>query len=79
MQTSARIFSDDKTGWKLQALAAEATTLKLQIALQQNDASGFEQHVLDISTPSHPKYGLHFESHVSLRFRNPSKRTTNTP
>jgi tripeptidyl-peptidase-1 len=52
----------------MQALAAEATTLKLQIALQQNDAEGFEQHVLDISTPSHPKYGLHFESHVSLHF-----------
>jgi tripeptidyl-peptidase-1 len=51
----------------LQSLANEDQTLKLQIALQQNDAQAFEQHVLDISTPSHPKYGLHFESHDEMK------------
>lgn len=51
----------------MQSYAADATTLKLQIALQQNDAAGFEQHVLDISTPSHPSYGLHFESHDEMK------------
>lgn len=51
----------------MQSLAAEATTLKLQIALQQQDTAGFEQHVMDISTPSHPKYGLHFETHDEMK------------
>jgi tripeptidyl-peptidase-1 len=51
----------------MQSLAAEATTLKLQIALQQYDTAGFEQHVLDISTPSHPQYGLHFDSHDEMK------------
>ena len=51
----------------MQSVAADATTLKLQIALQQSDAAGFEQHVLDISTPSHPSYGLHFDSHDEMK------------
>jgi tripeptidyl-peptidase-1 len=55
------------TGWKLQGLASDEQTLKLQIALHQNDAQAFEQHVLDISTPSHPKYGLHFDSHEEMK------------
>lgn len=51
----------------MQSVALDSTTLKLQIALQQNDAAGFEQHVLDVSTPSHPSYGLHFESHEEMK------------
>jgi tripeptidyl-peptidase-1 len=41
--------------------------LKLQIALHQNDAQGFEQHVLDISTPSNAKYGMHYSSHDEMK------------
>jgi tripeptidyl-peptidase-1 len=51
----------------MQSLAANEQIVKLQIALQQNDVAGFEQHVLDISTPSHPKYGLHFEDHDEMK------------
>lgn len=50
--------------------------LKLQIALQQGDAKGFEQAVLDMSTPSHPKYGQHFQNHVEMkRMLLPSEET----
>lgn len=41
--------------------------LKLKIALQQSDAQAFEQTVLDMSTPSHPSYGLHFDSHEEMK------------
>lgn len=51
----------------MQGPAANEQIVKLQIALLQNDVSGFEQHVLDISTPSHPKYGLHFEDHDEMK------------
>jgi tripeptidyl-peptidase-1 len=41
--------------------------LKLQIALQQGDAAGFEQAVLEMSTPSNPKYGQHFQDHDEMK------------
>jgi tripeptidyl-peptidase-1 len=64
------------TGWKLQGPAADAHTLKLQIALQQGDAAAFEQTVIDISTPSNAKYGQHFESHEEMkRMLMPSEET----
>ncbi|KAI0150761.1 Pro-kumamolisin, activation domain-containing protein [Xylariaceae sp. FL1272] len=54
-------------GWKLQAPAANSQVLRLKIALQQGDAAGFEQAVLDMSTPSHPNYGQHFQSHDEMK------------
>jgi tripeptidyl-peptidase-1 len=63
----------------LQGPAADEQTLKLQIALQQSDTQGFEQMVLDISTPSHPKYGQHYDSHDEMkRMLLPSEETTTT-
>jgi tripeptidyl-peptidase-1 len=41
--------------------------LKLQIALQQGDAAGFEQAVMEMSTPSNPKYGQHFQDHDEMK------------
>ncbi|KAI0459945.1 subtilisin-like protein [Xylaria acuta] len=54
-------------GWKLQGPAADSQVIKLQIALQQGDVEGFEQAVLDMSTPSHPKYGQHFQDHDEMK------------
>ncbi|KAF2793075.1 subtilisin-like protein [Melanomma pulvis-pyrius CBS 109.77] len=61
-----KLFSVPK-GWKLQAPAVDEQVLKLQIALQQGDAKGFEQAVLDMSTPSNPKYGKHFQDHEEMK------------
>ncbi|KAL6706091.1 Tripeptidyl-peptidase sed2 [Coniothyrium glycines] len=66
-------------GWHLQGPASDKQTLKLQIALQQGNTQGFEQHVLDISTPSNPKYGLHYASHAEMkRLLLPSEETTSS-
>ncbi|KAI0805767.1 peptidase S8/S53 domain-containing protein [Xylaria sp. FL0064] len=54
-------------GWKLQGPAEDSQVIKLQIALQQGDAEGFEQAVLDMSTPSHPNYGQHFQTHDEMK------------
>lgn len=54
-------------GWKLQGPAEDSQAIKLQIALQQGDVEGFEQAVLDMSTPSHPKYGQHFNDHDEMK------------
>ncbi|KAF2971878.1 hypothetical protein GQX73_g1707 [Xylaria multiplex] len=54
-------------GWKLQGPAEDSQVIKLQIALQQGDVEGFEQAVLDMSTPSHPSYGQHFQDHDEMK------------
>ncbi|KAI1305721.1 peptidase S8/S53 domain-containing protein [Xylaria venustula] len=54
-------------GWKLQGPAEDSQVIKLQIALRQGDVEGFEQAVLDMSTPDHPKYGQHFQTHDEMK------------
>ncbi|KAI0443895.1 subtilisin-like protein [Xylaria telfairii] len=54
-------------GWKLQGPAEDSQVIKLQIALQQGDVEGFEKAVLDMSTPSHPNYGQHFQDHDEMK------------
>ncbi|KAI0490560.1 subtilisin-like protein [Xylaria cf. heliscus] len=58
---------DVPEGWKLQGPAEDSQAIKLQIALQQGDVEGFEQAVLDMSTPSHPNYGQHFQDHDEMK------------
>ena len=41
--------------------------MRLQIALTQGDTAGFEEAVLDMSTPDHPSYGKHFETHEEMK------------
>lgn len=40
--------------------------LHFRIALKLQNQEEFEQHVIDISTPGHPKYGQHM-SHQDLK------------
>jgi len=58
---------DVPEGWKLQGPADDSQVLKLQIALKQGDVEAFEQAVLDMSTPSHPNYGQHFQEHDEMK------------
>ncbi|KAI3321893.1 subtilisin-like protein [Xylariaceae sp. AK1471] len=58
---------DVPEGWKLQGPADDSQVLKLQIALKQGDVEGFEQAVLDMSTPNHPNYGQHFQDHDEMK------------
>ncbi|KAI1425849.1 subtilisin-like protein [Xylaria sp. FL1777] len=70
---------DVPEGWKLQGPAEDSQVIKLQIALQQGDVEGFEQAVLDMSTPSHPKYGQHFQDHDEMkRMLLPSQESLST-
>ena len=48
-------------GWKQGPSVPASHTLKFRIALKQENAFAFEQHVIDISTPGHPKYGQHMQ------------------
>ena len=46
-------------GWIQGDAVPSSKRLRFRIAIKQQNAHAFEQHVLDISTPDHPKYGEH--------------------
>ena len=46
-------------GWHQGPRVPASHILRLRIALKQDNAFAFEQHVIDISTPGHPYYGQH--------------------
>ncbi|KAL1963005.1 hypothetical protein VTN77DRAFT_8753 [Rasamsonia byssochlamydoides] len=54
-------------GWRFSRPGRDNQPIRLQIALQQQDVDGFEQAVLDMSTPGHPNYGKHFQSHDEMK------------
>lgn len=48
-------------GWHQGPRIPASHILRLRIALKQDNAFAFEQHVIDISTPGHPSYGKHMQ------------------
>ncbi|KAJ5152693.1 Peptidase S8/S53 subtilisin/kexin/sedolisin [Penicillium canariense] len=54
-------------GWQYSRTPRSNQPIKLQVALSQGDTAGFEQAVLDMSTPGHPNYGKHFRSHDEMK------------
>ena len=48
-------------GWHQGASVPASEPLRFRIAVKHENAFAFEQHVIDISTPDHPKYGQHMK------------------
>ena len=46
-------------GWHFDGSPPVNQRLRFRVAMRQENAFDFEQHVLAISTPDHPKYGQH--------------------
>ncbi|KAI9860422.1 MAG: vesicle formation at the endoplasmic reticulum [Trichoglossum hirsutum] len=49
-------------GWRQVNTPSPSTQIQLRIALRQQKVQQFEQTVLDVSTPGHPRYGQHLTS-----------------
>ncbi|KAJ5188909.1 Peptidase S8/S53 subtilisin/kexin/sedolisin [Penicillium cf. griseofulvum] len=54
-------------GWRYSRTPRADQPMKLQIALAQGDTAGFEAAVMDMSTPDHPSYGNHFNTHEEMK------------
>ena len=64
-------------GWTQNGSVPAATPLRFRLAIKQENANAFEQHVIDISTPGHENYGQHM-SHAELkRMLRPSEDASN--
>ncbi|GAQ42907.1 tripeptidyl-peptidase sed2 [Aspergillus tubingensis] len=67
---AAEIFeklSGVPNGWRYANNPHGNEIIRLQIALQQHDVAGFEQAVMDMSTPGHADYGKHFRTHDEMK------------
>ncbi|KAJ5633289.1 hypothetical protein N7490_009628 [Penicillium lividum] len=54
-------------GWHYSRTPRASQPIKLQVALAQGDVPGFEQALMDMSTPDHPNYGKHFRTHDEMK------------
>lgn len=63
-------------GWEQKSTVPASKRLHFRIALKNEKAFEFEQHVIDISTPSHPKYGQHMSHEELKRALRPSSDAT---
>ncbi|KAJ5640090.1 Peptidase S8/S53 subtilisin/kexin/sedolisin [Penicillium longicatenatum] len=54
-------------GWHYSRTPRASQPIKLQVAMVQGDVPGFEQALMDMSTPGHEKYGQHFRTHDEMK------------
>ncbi|KAK2861304.1 vesicle formation at the endoplasmic reticulum [Arthroderma sp. PD_2] len=65
-------------GWMQGGSPAPSTPLKFRLALQQDKAADFEQHVMDISNPKHARYGKHMTRDEVDAFLQPPSHMTDS-
>ncbi|MCJ1462751.1 vesicle formation at the endoplasmic reticulum [Pseudocyphellaria aurata] len=63
-------------GWQQGAPVPAGRLLRFRIAVKQDNAFAFEQHVIDISTPTHAKYGQHMSREELKAMLRPSTTAT---
>ena len=63
-------------GWHQGHAPSVSQRLRLRIAVRQENAYDFEQHVLAISDPDHPKYGQHMKRDELKDMLRPSKEAS---
>ncbi|KAL3474295.1 peptidase S8/S53 domain-containing protein [Aspergillus californicus] len=54
-------------GWRYAGTPSPTHPLRLRIALKQHNVDGFEQALLDMSTPGNTNYGQHFDSYETMK------------
>ncbi|KAL8757953.1 MAG: hypothetical protein Q9184_004074 [Pyrenodesmia sp. 2 TL-2023] len=64
-------------GWRQGRSPSASHRLRFRIALKQENAFQFEQHVLAISDPDHPKYGEHMSREDLKKMLQPSSAASN--
>ncbi|KAJ5600925.1 Peptidase S8/S53 subtilisin/kexin/sedolisin [Penicillium hetheringtonii] len=66
-------------GWRYSRTPSGKQPLKLNLALTQEGLQGFENALMDMSTPGHPDYGKHFQTHDEMkRMLQPSDQSVKT-
>ena len=70
-------LAETPQGWEQGRAVGAAQMLRFRIALKQENAFHFEQHLLAISDPDHPKYGQHMKQDELKAMLKPSEDASN--
>ncbi|WPG97551.1 Hypothetical protein R9X50_00032800 [Acrodontium crateriforme] len=62
-------------GWTESAQAVKSHMVHLQIGLKQSNADEIDRHVMEVSTPTHERYGQHLSADEIERLIAPSQNT----
>lgn len=77
--TTSKVFehlSMVPEGWTQVGTPRPDQLIRLRIAVQSPKLAEFHQHVLDISTPDHPRYGLHMKRDEVKAMLRPAEAAT---
>lgn len=72
--TQVEQLSDPPDQWLKRDKPSPSSIVKFRLAVDASDTKAFEQHVIDLSTPSHPNYGRHMtKDEIDTFLRPPSE------
>ena len=63
-------------GWSFVRTANGTEPIKLRISLKQQNVDHFYEKLLEVSTPDHPNYGMHYEGHELRSLLQPRGETS---
>jgi tripeptidyl-peptidase I len=64
-------------GWTFARNAKGDESIKLRLSLKQQNVDAFYDKLMEVSTPDHPRYGMHYEHHEIRTLLKPSDETSN--
>ena len=65
-------------GWTFVRTAEDDESVKLRLSLKQQNVDSFYEKLMEVSTPDHPQYGMHYEGHELRSLLKPTNETSNT-
>lgn len=63
-------------GWTFARAAKCDESIKLRLSLKQQNVDTFYDKLMEVSTPDHPQYGMHYEHHEIRNLLKPSDETS---
>ncbi|KAF4627946.1 hypothetical protein G7Y89_g10209 [Cudoniella acicularis] len=64
-------------GWKFVRTAKGSEIIKLRLSLKQQNVDSLYEKLMEVSTPDHAQYGMHYEGHELRSLLKPTDETSN--
>lgn len=64
-------------GWIFVRAAEGSESIELRISLKQQNVDSFYDRLVEVSTPDHPQYGMHYQGHELRSLLAPTEETSN--
>jgi tripeptidyl-peptidase-1 len=78
--TASNVFDslyEPPRGWTVARAAKGEESIKLRLSLKQQNVDTFYDKLMEVSTPDHPRYGMHYEHHEIRSLLKPSDESSN--